>query len=54
MASAAEYAAALEDAGISLSVGEREGQIWRGAAAAAAEVGGAVPGSARGALLEEV
>jgi glycyl-tRNA synthetase len=54
VASASDYAAALEAAGITLAAGERESLIWRGACEAAAAVGGAVPESARGALLEEV
>ena len=54
VASAAEYGAALRNSGISLSVDERESHIWRDAAAAAAVVGGSVPESARGALLQEV
>ena len=51
VASASHYSSALERAGIALGVGEREGLIWRGALAAAAEVGGTVPESARAGLL---
>lgn len=54
VASASDYAAALEAAGITLRVGERERRIWSGACEAAAGVGGTVPESARGSLLEEV
>ena len=54
VAAASAYAAALEEAGITLPVGERESLIWRGACDAAAEVGGTVPESSRGGLLQEV
>jgi glycyl-tRNA synthetase len=51
---ASEYTGLLEGARIALGVASRRDLIWRGAAAAAAEVGGTVPESARGDLLQEV
>ena len=54
IASASEYSSALSAAQILLGVSQRSEQIWRGATAAAAEVGGVVPESAREALLHEV
>ncbi|EIE22621.1 hypothetical protein COCSUDRAFT_53607 [Coccomyxa subellipsoidea C-169] len=54
VASASEYAAALEAAGIQLAVSQRSDLIWRDATAAAAEAGGIIPESAREALLQEV
>ena len=54
VASASEYAAALEGAQISLGVQQRAEAIWRDTLAAASEVGGTVPDSARGDLLHEV
>ncbi len=54
VASASDYAAALEAAGIQLAVSQRSDLIWRNATAAAAEAGGIIPESAREALLQEV
>ncbi len=54
IASASEYAAALEGAQVSLGVRLRAEAIWRDTLSAASEVGGTVPDSARGDLLHEV
>ena len=54
VASASAYSAALEQAQILLGVEQRAEAIWRDTLAAAAEVGGTVPGSARDDLLQEV
>ncbi len=52
--SASDYGNALQNAGITLGVSQRLGQIWRDATAAAADVGGIIPEAAREALLHEV
>ena len=54
IASASDYAAALEGAEISLGVQQRAEAIWRDTLSAASEVCGTVPDSARGDLLHEV
>lgn len=54
VATASDYAAALEAAGIELGVSQRSSLIWRDATAAAAEAGGIIPEAAREALLQEV
>ncbi|GLC37301.1 hypothetical protein PLESTB_001138600 [Pleodorina starrii] len=54
VSSAEAYLPTLEAAGISLSGTNRAEAIWRDVLEAAAEVGGLVPESSRGDLLEEV
>ncbi len=54
IASASDYAAALEGAEISLGVQQRAEAIWRDTLSAASVVGGTVPDTARGDLLHEV
>ncbi|KAF6257872.1 glycyl-tRNA synthetase beta subunit-domain-containing protein, partial [Scenedesmus sp. NREL 46B-D3] len=52
--SASAYLSLLQQQGIQLDFEARRTAIWQGAAAAAAEVGGVVPESASGELLDEV
>ncbi|KAF8057144.1 EDD1 [Scenedesmus sp. PABB004] len=52
--SAAAYGDVLRGAGIALDFAARRAAIWDGATAAAAEVGGVIPESASGELLDEV
>ncbi|WIA13728.1 hypothetical protein OEZ85_007280 [Tetradesmus obliquus] len=52
--SASAYLSLLQQQGIQLDFEARKAAIWQGAAAAAAEVGGIIPASASGDLLDEV
>lgn len=54
VASAAAYGPLLQQQAIELDLDARRQAIWAGAAAAAAEVGGFIPESAGGDLLDEV